>query len=255
MSNPFDLLGNDVEDADVVVLPPKEIVKKTTSSKKTDTPPPSANPARANKNRSAKQSTGNDRALKDKSAGRQQNQKKEVSSNSTSKRSTDRKKTDRHSRTGKTDSKKKIDQAWGSDATELDDETAAKQDAESEIAQDAAAAAASASKQMSLQDYMQSVSGNQLNKTPETKQASDVLENAELFVKEQEVLVEPTKVKSLRSKQLKTKEFLDFDATFSDALPKNNRRAGKFNKGGKKNSKKNSPPPKTLDSMNLPSLA
>lgn len=259
MSNPFDLLGNDVEDASVVSPPPmpREIVKQSTSTRKSDVPPAKANPAKAKNNRP--KATGNEKAYKDRSAGRQQNARKEVSGNATgSRRSKDeRKKTDRHSKTGKTDSKKKLDQTWGADSTELNDEEAAEADAKEELIEDAT------EKKMSLEAYLSSVAaGSDLNTLTKTAPADNVA-GAAIAAKEQEVFAKPTKVKTLKSKQLKTKEVLEFDATFADSNPRGGFRGGRGgrgnhrggrggHRGGKSNAQEK---PKTLDTKNLPSLA
>lgn len=265
-SNPFDLLGNDVEDADVVVSPPKEIVRNTTSSKKADVPPPSADPARANKNRP--RATGNDAALKDKSAGRQNNRGKEAPESSRTKKTSQRKATDRHSRTGKVDTPKKVTQGWGDDKTEVAAEAEGELDAQAEAAADNEVEAATGVAQMSLQDYLQKKSADSLNKVPEAKKV-EALNNAELFVKETEVLAEATKVKNIKSKQQKAKEYLNFDAVYVDSNPrqrkdfdnnKNRRggRGGKSTRGGRNNARTESNPVqtnRTIDTKNLPTLS
>lgn len=264
MSNPFDLLGNDIEDPNQTVVPPKEIVKSTTSSKKQDVPPPSANPARANKNRS--KPTGNEGAIRNKDNGRRNNRSKDVSGSATAKRDNSRRQSDRHSRSGKTDSGKKVRQGWGDDKKELDAETAAEADVEAEIEADAEETATGV-KQMSLNDYLnQSQEAATLNKVAEAKQVEQI-EGTELFVKEQEEYVPATKVKTLKSKQLKTKQFLDFDATFQDAQkPKrsfdrknnnNNRRGGKAPRKSNNKSTNGNAVQKdnSIDTKNLPSLA
>ena len=264
MSNPFDLLGNDIEDPNATVVPPlKELVRKTTSSKKTDTPPASADPSRARKPRA--KPTGNDGAIKDRSAGRQKNRSRDVSSSASERRPNTRRATDRHSRSGKTDTQKKINQGWGNNKDELASETAAEADAAAEIAEDAEEKAEDSNK-MTLEAYMQSQQGVAPKKTVEAK-ATNKLENAELFFKEEEVYVPATKVKTVKSKQQKAKNFLDFDATFSDSLPKerrsdnrsgdrNNRNSGKNNKrGGKKNQQNTVQKNRSIDTANLPSLA
>lgn len=264
-SNPFDLLGNDVEDADVVVSPPKEIVKKNTSSKKADVPPPSADPARANKNRP--RPTGNEAALKDKSAGRQSNRGKDAPESSRTKKTNQRRATDRQSRSGKVDTQKKINQGWGSDKTELEAEAEGELDAQAEAAADKEAEATAGVAKMSLQDYLQEKSSDSLNKVPEAKKV-EALNNAELFVKETEVLAEATKVKNVKSKQPKTKEYLNFDAVYVDSNPrpkrdfdnKNRRggRGGKSTRGGRNTGKTESNPVHTnraIDTKNLPTLS
>ncbi|EDO15148.1 hypothetical protein Kpol_397p7 [Vanderwaltozyma polyspora DSM 70294] len=269
MSNPFDVLGNDVEDANVVLTAPKELVKKTTSSKKADVPPPSANPARANKNRP--QPTGNERAIRDKAAGRQQNRSKDSPASAATKKSNTRRGTDRQSRSGKVDTQKRVNRGWGDDRNELDAETEAKADADAELAGDVAAQAAVADNRMSLNAYLQEVSSNDLNKKPEVAREAEALENAEIVFKEEEVLVEASKTKNVKSKQLKVKEFLTFDATFSDALPQqrsNGNRGGRNarGRGGRNNTRGGRKPTngnngnhvekkQGIDTANLPSLA
>lgn len=270
MSNPFDLLGNDVEDPNQVVVPPKEIVKSTTSSKKQDVPPPSANPARANKNRS--KPSGNEGAIRNKDNGRRNNRAKNVSDSADAKRDNSRKQSDRHSRTGKSDTGKKVRQGWGDDKKELDAEQAAKADAEAEIEADAEEVT-DAVKQVSLADYLKSAdNASTLNKVVEAKPVEQI-EGTELFVKEQEEFVPATKVKTLKSKQLKTKKFLDFDVSFQDAQkPKrsfdrkndnrndnrnNNRRGGKGPRKPNAKSTNGNAVQKdnSIDAKNLPSLA
>lgn len=262
-SNPFDLLGNDVEDADVVVSPPKEIVKKNTSSKKADVPPPSADPARANKNRP--RATGNEAALKDKSAGRQNNRGKEAPESSRTKKTNQRRATDRQSISGKVDTQKKVNQGWGSEKSELAAEAEGELDAQAEAAADNEVEAATGVAQMSLQDYLQEKSAGSLNRVPEAKKV-EALNNAELYVKETEVLAEATRVKNVKSKQQKAKEYLNFDAVYVDSNPrrdfdKNNRRGGrggKSTRGGRKNVKTESNPVHTnraIDTKNLPTLS
>lgn len=265
-ANPFDLLGNDVEDADVVVSPPKEIVKKNTSSKKADVPPPSANPAKANKNRP--RPSGNDAALKDKTAGRTNNRSKDIPESSKTKKTNQRKTTDRHSRTGKVDTQKKVNQGWGDDKKELSAEAEGELDAQAEAEADKEAEAEAGVAKMSLQDYLQQQASGSLNKTPEVKKV-EALNNAELFNKETEVLAEATKVKNVRSKPQKTKEFLNFDATFVDSNPrpkrdfdnKNNRRGGRGGKptrGGRNTASASANPVHTngsIDTKNLPTLS
>ncbi|SMN21067.1 similar to Saccharomyces cerevisiae YLR150W STM1 Protein required for optimal translation under nutrient stress [Maudiozyma saulgeensis] len=266
MSNPFDLLGNDIEDPNATVVPPlKELVRKTTSSKKADVPPPSADPSRARKPRA--KPTGNDGAIKDKSAGRQKNRTRDVSGSASERRPNTRRATDRHSRSGKTDTQKKINQGWGNNKDELETEAAAEADADAELAEDAEEKAVDSNK-MTLEAYLQSQQSASLNKSVEAK-ATNKLENAELFFKEEEVYVPATKVKTVKSKQQKAKNFLDFDATFSDAVPKgrrsdnrsgdrnnNNRNFGKnARRGGKKSPQNTVEKNRSIDTANLPSLA
>ena len=201
--------------------------------RKNDVPPPSANPARASKNRPAKP-TGNEGAIRDKSAGRGNNRSRDVSSSAAARKTNTRRATDRHSRSGKVDTEKKVNQGWGDDNKELSAEEAAEADAEAEIAADAEEKE-KASKQMSLQDYLSTVNTD-LNKVPEVTKNINALEGAELFVKEEEEYAPATKVKNVKSKQLKTKNFLDFSATFSDALPKERKNFG--GRGGRGDSRR-----------------
>ncbi|CCE61220.1 hypothetical protein TPHA_0A01370 [Tetrapisispora phaffii CBS 4417] len=259
MSNPFDLLGNDVEDANVVVSPPRELVKKNTSSKKADVPPPSANPARANKNRP--QATGNDKAFKDKSAGRDQNRRKEAPA--PSKRTNNRRATDRQSRSGKVDTQKKVQRGWGDDKKELEVEVEGEADADAELEADKASRSA-ANNKMSLEDYMKSISNSEFNRVAEVTKVAETLENAHIFVKEEEVLAEATKVKTLKSREIKVKEFLDFDATFADNNSSRTKKnfsnhAGKGERGSRGSNKSKSGNTvqrnTKIDTKNLPSLA
>ncbi|AET39277.1 Stm1p Ecym_4210 [Eremothecium cymbalariae DBVPG len=236
MSNPFDLLGNDVEDATVVVAaPPKEIVKKSTSSKKADVPPPSADPSRAKNNKP--KPTGSEAAFRNKQTGRAQNKAKDAPAASKPPRDP-KKATDRHSRTGKTDSAKKIKQAWGDNDKELEDEEAAAAQAEAELAADAAEEEEASA--VSLEAYLNEQHSSELNKTPVVKSV-EKFSDAELLVKKEEVLIEATKVKSVKSKQLKAKQFLEFDG--SESFPsssrsrdsnKDSRRGGRGGKRGGK---------------------
>lgn len=261
MSNPFDLLGNDIEDPNQEVIIPRELVKKNTSSKKADVPPPSANPSRSKGPRS--KPTGNDGALKDKNAGRKNNKSRNVSGNATAKRDNSRKQSDRHSRTGKTDSDKKLRQTWGDDNKELDDETAAKADADAQIEADNEETA-KASNKMTLDQYLQGQDSTE-EAAPEVSRKVEAIEGAELFVKQEEEYVPATKVKTIKSKQLKTKQFLDFDATFNDntqrpkrTFDRNNRRGGKGprkNNSGKKVNGNAVQRDSSIDTKNLPSLA
>ncbi|CDR38318.1 CYFA0S02e00254g1_1 [Cyberlindnera fabianii] len=213
MSNLFELLGNDVEDVNDVSLP-REIVKKNTSSKKTDTPPPSANPARANKNRP--QPTGNEAAIKNKDTGRSANKAKDVQERPAKSGKPSK---DRRSRSGKTDSEKKFKQAgWTADAkSELKNEEEAAEDVAEEIAEDSEPKVA----KKSLEEYLKEkeAAAAAANSQREGRKVEAVNEE-DIIVKEQEVFVPASKEKKVKSKALKTKNFLDFDATFSDDLPK-----------------------------------
>lgn len=263
--NPFDLLGNDIEDPNAPApLPPRELVKKNTSSKKADVPPPSADPSRARKPRA--KPTGSEGAIRDRSNGRQKNRSREAPASAGEKKSDPRKKSDRHSRTGKRDTDKKVNQGWGNNKDELSTEAAAEADAAEELAEDAEEKVAESNK-MTLEAYLKSQQGVTLAKTSEAK-ATNTLENAELFVKNEEVYVPATKVKTVKSKQQKAKQFLDFSATFTDSQPRERRegnrgergdRNGNFGKnnkrGGKKNQQNTIQKNQSIDTANLPSLA
>ena len=261
MSNPFDLLGNDVEDSAIVAPPTREIVKNYTSSKKADVPPPNANPARANKNRP--RPTGNEAAIRDKAAGREKNRSRDVPASSTARRQNIRRQTDRHSRTGKTDSEKKVKQGWGDDKKEAEFEAEAEADAKTEIATSETkeeVAEPPVDNRMTLEAYLASQQPTNLNKVSESRTINK-LEYAQVVVKEQEVYVPATKVKTVKSKQLKTKKFLDFDATFPDSHPRG-RRGGNYNNGGRRGGRNDRKAPQNsvqknreIDTSNLPSLA
>ncbi|SCV00771.1 LAME_0G11892g1_1 [Lachancea meyersii CBS 8951] len=263
MSNPFDLLGNDVEDANVVApLPPKEIVRNTTSSKKADVPPPSADPSRANKNRP--KPTGNEAAFKDKNGGRKNNRSREAPAETTgAKRTTHaaRRSSDRQNRSGKVDTEKRVRQGWGDNKKEVTEEAAAEIDAQAEIEADKAEEETPASNKKSLQDYLDEVNSSGLNKAPAAKKSVDQLEDAELLVKKEEVYAEPTKVKSLKSKQLKSKQYLDFDVNFSDSQSSAKPRKFDNNKGGPRRGGKSKPAKAAgeqkpaVNAKNFPSLA
>ncbi|KAG0676570.1 hypothetical protein C6P43_004122 [Kluyveromyces marxianus] len=226
-NNPFDLLGNDVEEP-TVVSPPKEIVKKNTSSKKADVPPPSADPSKARHNKP--KAVGNEAAIKDKNAGRSNNRNKDAPASTKPKRE-NRRATDRQNRSGKVDTSKKVKQGWGDDEKELEQEQAAIADAAAELAEDAEEQPADNKK--SLKEYLEEMKANSLD-TPAPKKEVE-FEGTPLEAKEKEVFAPATKVKKVKSKQLKTKQFLDFDVTFSDSLPKP--RADR-NTRGKRDSKK-----------------
>lgn len=264
-TNPFDLLGNDVEDTNVEApKPPRELVKKNTSSKKQDVPPPKADPSRANKNRP--KPTGNEAAIRNK--GRENNRRRDAPTDTRPKNARS-KAGDRHSRTGKNDSQKKEVQGWGEDAKrEAEAEVQGEQDAQDEEKEDSEESKQNSPPKMSLQDYLDAASSNGLNKKPEAKKAAPI-EGAELMVKQDEVLVEPTKVKNFKGKQQKTKEFLNFDATFVDnSKPsrggfsgRGNRqgggRGGRGGRGGPKRVKDSNPVQKNadIDPKNLPTLS
>lgn len=183
-------------------------MKKSTSSKKTDTAPPSANKARASKNPKAKP-TGNEAAFKDKAAGRSANKSKAVADSAVEKKSSG-KKTDRHSRSGKSDSDKKIRNAgWTADGeTELENEIEGAEDAAEELI------AENKPVKKSLADYL----NERTVFAAPTRAARKVeaLDDAAVVVKEQEDFIAATKTKNVKSKALKTKQTLDFEATFAD---------------------------------------
>lgn len=213
MSNPFNLLGNDVEDVNDTYIP-RENVRKSTSSKKADVPPPSANKDRANKNRP--QPTGNEAAIRDRSAGRAANKAKGVEEPKQQKKSSKPK--DRQSRTGKTDSSKKIKQAgWTADGeTELEAETEAAHDAEEELKADAEPKQA----KKSFADYLKEQEEQNSMEANRATRTVAAVDNADIIVKEEEDFIAASKTKNLKNKQLKTKNYLDFDATFADELPR-----------------------------------
>ncbi|SCV04640.1 LAMI_0H17744g1_1 [Lachancea mirantina] len=257
--NPFDVLGNDVEDANVVApLPPKELVKKNTSSKKADVPPPSADPSRANKNRP--KPSGNEGAFRDKSNGRRVNKGKDAPESTAAKTShAARRATDRQNRSGKVDTEKRVRQGWGDDRAELAAEAEGEADAQAELKDDQSAEKTSVSNKKSLQDYLNEQANNELNKAPITKKNVENLE-AELLVKREEVYAEPTKVKAVKNKQQKSKQYLDFDATFADSKPKPRSFENKApRRGGKPKNTRGAPKAAdkkpVVNAENFPSLA
>ncbi|AQZ15870.1 STM1 (YLR150W) [Zygosaccharomyces parabailii] len=230
--NPFDLLGNDVEDPNV--LPPKaprEIVKANTSSKKQDVPPPSADPSRA---RPRPKLTGNEAAIREKTRERNKHRDPPLD---TKPKHPKAKYSDRQSRSARTDSHKKEVQGWGDNAKrEMEAEEEGERDAKAQEAADAEVdeKTQNTPAKMTLQDYLNEVSSsNPLNKKAEAKKVAP-LEDAQLYVKEDEVLVEPTKVKNVKGKQLKSKEYLEFDAKFVDSgrPGRGNGNRGGFSRGG-----------------------
>lgn len=231
-------------------------MKNNTSSKKADVPPPSANPARANKNRP--KPTGNEAAFRDRTAGRKNNKVRDAPDATAPKKSNaSRRATDRHSRSGKVDTDKKVRQGWGDDNKELADEAAAERDAQAEIAADQTEEQAPASNKKSLQDYLNEINNNEFNKAPAPKQV-EKFDDAELLVKTEEVFAEPTKVKNLKSKQLKTKQFLEFDVSFSDSKPKPRKFDNGPRRGGKPKASKNTNTAEkkpAVNAKNFPSLA
>ncbi|CCH46882.1 Suppressor protein STM1 [Wickerhamomyces ciferrii] len=228
MSNPFDVLGNDIEEADASFKAPREIVKKNTSSKKTDTAPPSANKDRANKNRP--QATGNEAALKAGKAGREANKAKGVEEPVRSKKPVKGGKTDRHSRSGKTDSDKRVKQAgWTADGeAELENELDGAEDAAEELKEEDNKPA-----KKSLEDFLKeqeaALGVNSARNVRQVQSSGD----DEVIAKQEEVFIAPTKTKNVKSKALKTKQFLDFDATFADEAPRPQSTRGNNTRGGR----------------------
>lgn len=127
------------------------------------------------------------------------------------------------------------------------------------MAEDATEVEEEAANKKSLQEYLEEMKNNNLNATPAAKTVEN-FEGVALKAKDTEVYAEATKVKKVKSKQLKTKQFLDFDVTFSDSLPKarsdRNTRGGNRggNRGGKKPSQR-SEQSKGPAVTNFPSLA
>lgn len=247
MQNLFALLGNDVEDDTVPAPLPKEIVKATTSSKKADVPPPSADPAKAKKNKKAP--TGNDAALKSKT----NNKGTPGPSATPSKHS--KKPFDRHSRSNKTDSKKQVKQAWGDDKKELEDESRAEADAAAELAAEAEENPAGPAAK-SLQEYLAELQAKEaaLGGAKVVRKANEGSEAkwtaAEKIEKEQISYVEPSSAKKTKQKSQKEKKFLDFNAVFADETPKFSDR-----KPGYKGKKSNGPNSKVVKKeQNFPSL-
>lgn len=223
---------------------PKEIVKKNTSSKKADVPPPSADPAKARKNK--KTPTSNEAALKNKTDN------KAVPGPADTPAKHEKKPFDRRSRSGKTDSKKKVKQGWGDDKKELDYEAKGEADAEAELAEEAKQApAAPAGK--SLQEYLAEKQQAQaefggarvIRKANEGSEAKWT--SAEVIQKEQANFIEGSSSKKYKQKAGKEKKLLEFDAVFADEKPKFTERKGGF-KG-----RKTGPKPAQKE-QNFPSL-
>lgn len=245
--NLYALLGNDVEDDSAPASLPKEIVKATTSSKKADVPPPSADPAKARKNKKAP--TGNDAALKNKT----DNKSTPGPAATPSKHS--KKPFDRHSRSGKTDSKKQVKQAWGDDKKELEDEARAEADAAAELAAEAEENPSGPAAK-SLQDYLAELQEKEaaLGGARVVRKANEGAEAkwtaAEKIEKEQASYVAPSATKKSKQKAPKEKKFLDFSAVFADETPKFSDR-----KPGYKGKKSNAPNSKVVKKeQNFPSL-
>ncbi|KAI5847853.1 hypothetical protein DFP73DRAFT_572360 [Morchella snyderi] len=131
--NPYDLLGNDIEDPDAPPPPaPRQVIKNTTTSKKRDEKPaPDVAPAvRAGGNK-ARGRGGNDEAFRDREAGRQNNLAKNTDEDDTTPQGGGRgrggrRQYDRHSQTGRVDTEKQVGQGWGANkgTKEWDDELA-----------------------------------------------------------------------------------------------------------------------------------
>ncbi|ODV70951.1 Stm1p CYBJADRAFT_192348 [Cyberlindnera jadinii NRRL Y-1542] len=230
--NPFDLLGNDVEDVNEVNSVPREIVKKNTSSKKADVPPPSANKDKARKNRP--QPTGNDAAFKDKNAGRSANKSRSVDeSKAKGAKSNNKSKFDRHSRSGKTDSDKKVKQAgWTADAEgELEAEVEGAEDAQDELKEEKVA-------KKSLEDYFKELEASNTSSQREARKV-EAVDEAAVIVKVEEEFIPQTKSKKEKSKTLKTKQYLDFSATFADEAPAQHESSFRGGRGGRGSSRGN----------------
>lgn len=132
MSNSVDLLGNDVEDEEIVFAVPKVVVKDNKSTKKSGLPPASATPLNVKKSVDSKW-TGNELLLRDTSVGREQNKLSGIPASSSVIKINEKKTADRHSRTGKIDTPKRIHSGWGDNSNELYDELIAKRDADNEF--------------------------------------------------------------------------------------------------------------------------
>ncbi|GMM36975.1 Stm1 protein [Saccharomycopsis crataegensis] len=236
-TNPFDLLGNDVEDDTQVASIPKELVKKSTSSKKKDVPPPSADKKRASKN-GRPSLPANEAAVRDKSVGRGANRARSTDAPAGAKKGGKPKSTgpnDRKSRTGKTDSAKKLKQAgWtGEDGErELQTEEAAAEDVTEEVAAEEAAEEAKGPAKKSLQEYLAEIEA-QKEATASTTASSRTIEAlvGEKIEKKEEVFFNSTVAKKEKQKARKEKQTLDISAVFSDELPFE-RRSGAPRRGG-----------------------
>jgi hypothetical protein len=214
LQNPFDLLGNDVEDASIVPVVPKEVVKKNTSSKKADVPPASADPSRSKGGK--KPLSGNEAALKDKSAGRSSNRNQKVDDKASQRKSKPR--TDRQARSFKSDSEKKVKQAgWTADGeSELAAETAP-------IAEDGEEAPAASEEpkeaKKSYADYLAEQSANAA-KPAAVARAIEGVNEEDIIVKTQESFIEATKTKNTKAKAQKTKTFFEFEALTPEQAPR-----------------------------------
>ena len=232
--------------------PIREVVRNTGSSKKADVAPPSADPAKAKKK--STKTTGNDNAAKTK------NNNNSVAGPSSTASSRPKKSFDRHSKSGKTDSAKKFKQGWGNgdDSRALVEEEAAADDAKAELDAEASEPKVAAK---SLADYFAeqaSTSGQFAAKATRAANqgAEEKWSNAETIEKPQEQYIAGSSSKKLRSKQLKEKKFLDFEATFSDSAKPSfdNKKPFKGSKGGRKPNASSKPQKPTVNDANFPSL-
>ncbi|KAK6534224.1 hypothetical protein TWF281_005555 [Arthrobotrys megalospora] len=156
--NPFDLLGNDIEDENDTPKPPmKEIVKKTTTSKKADVVPPKAAAAPADTRGPRRpRGEGNEGAFRDRGAGRENNRSKPTDQQGGLRERGDRggrgrggrggrgREFERHSGTGRLDTDKQVSQGWGNNKSEWTEEQAGENIAQAEAADEAPVAAAPA---------------------------------------------------------------------------------------------------------------
>lgn len=71
----------------------------------------------------------------------------------------------------------------------------------------------------SLADYLKEQESSTFGAAREVRKVESTGDD-EVIVKQEESFIIPTKTKNVKSKALKTKNILDFDATFSDDLPK-----------------------------------
>lgn len=249
MSNPFDLLGNDVEDSTSEILVTKELTRNSGSSKKSDVNP-RADKSKAKK-RTPSPNQANENALKTKNI----NNKIDPAQTSNQKqRTNNRAKFDKHNKSGKTDSSKKVKKGWGDDKKEGDFEKQAEQDAKLDEAVDAVETlegeeAASAEPKepvvpkKSLAEYLaeQQAAQNALNTTNATKANVEAVENATKLEKD---LIQDTvgsNKKQPRTKNLKTKEFLEFDITFQDSVPSGARDNRQRREGNNNNNRERKP--------------
>ncbi|KAF3937056.1 hypothetical protein ABW19_dt0200774 [Dactylella cylindrospora] len=152
--NPFDLLGNDIEDEnEIPKAPSKEVVKKTTSSKKRDeapAPTPTVTESsRGGFNRRGR-GDGNEAAFRDRNNGRQSNRSRPTDESGGLKERGEYRgrggrgrgrQFDRHSATNRTDTDKQVSQGWGSNKgpSEWNDEQAGETIAQEEATAEAVA--------------------------------------------------------------------------------------------------------------------